>query len=202
MASLSYVNPMAASWTTSIQVDPASCNFHSSLPGFSPTPLVDIPTLAKSLGVAHVLIKDESSRLGLPAFKILGASWATYKAISARLGLGQGTSLSEVAAVAQKAKVKLFAATDGNHGRAVAATAKWLGVEAHIYAPYDMVLDTQDLIRSEGSHVRLEVINGDYDQAVRAAFVASEASNGILIQDTAFEGYEEIPQVRTLMQAS
>jgi diaminopropionate ammonia-lyase len=50
--------------------------FHQGLPGHAPTPLTEVPALAAELGAARVFVKDESSRLGLPAFKILGASWA------------------------------------------------------------------------------------------------------------------------------
>ena len=60
--------------------------FHSRLPGYSPTPLRDAPEIARSLGISQLLIKDESCRFGLPAFKILGASWAIYRALQDRHG--------------------------------------------------------------------------------------------------------------------
>lgn len=65
----------ARDWRTPA-AGPSPLAYHRSLPGYRPTPLVDIPGLAAALGVARVLVKDESDRLGLPAFKILGASWA------------------------------------------------------------------------------------------------------------------------------
>lgn len=193
---LHFVNPTAATWTTTTAANSASEHFHRSLPNFSATPLTPLPSLAHELGIAQVLIKDESTRLGLPAFKILGASWATFKAISKIFGLSSGASMSELASTAQRNGVELFAATDGNHGRAVAAMAKWLGIKARIYVPEVMDLGTRALIQSEGAHVYLNVVDGDYDATVRQAFMSAELGpKGILIQDTAFEGYEEIPQV-------
>jgi diaminopropionate ammonia-lyase len=88
--------------------------FHRSLPGYRPTPLTEIPELAEALGVARVLVKDESERLGLPAFKILGASWAIERVLSPD-NLSAGTS---------PAVSVLVAATDGNHGRAVARSGR------------------------------------------------------------------------------
>src|ERR1700709_69714 len=75
-----YLNPKARSWKHAAHVDPRIIEFHRCLPGFAPTPLISVEPVAKELGVKHVFIKDESSRAGLPAFKILGASWATYLA--------------------------------------------------------------------------------------------------------------------------
>src|SRR5688500_9399961 len=60
---------------------PPSLAFHRALPGYRPTPLVEAPRAAEALGVERVLVKDESGRLGLPSFKVLGASWATYRAL-------------------------------------------------------------------------------------------------------------------------
>ena len=64
----------------------AARDFHRRMPGYAPSPLHELPNVASDLGLGHVWAKDESSRLGLPAFKILGASWATYRVLSERLG--------------------------------------------------------------------------------------------------------------------
>ena len=98
--------------------------FHPSLPGFAPTPVRAAPSAAARLGVARVLVKDESERMGMPSFKILGASWATYRAVLAKLGRRPGPApsfgeLREVVASAGR-PLTLVAATDGNHGHAVA----------------------------------------------------------------------------------
>src|SRR5689334_17608153 len=100
--------------------------FHRLLPGYAPTPLVDAPQLAASLGIGQVWVKAESQRLGLPAFKILGASWAVARVLDSQFGLdsSQCASFDEFAAQAARLRPLTFAAaTDGNHGRAVARMA-------------------------------------------------------------------------------
>src|SRR6516165_2830319 len=103
--------------------------FHRRLPGYAPTPLVDAPRLADELGLGALAVKDESERLGLPAFKILGASWATYRLLVSRLGHEpQWHDLDGLrTALAPLGELTLVAATDGNHGRAVAHVARLLG---------------------------------------------------------------------------
>ena len=166
--------------------------FHKQLPGYAPTPLIPLNDIAKQLQVGSVFLKDESSRLGLPAFKILGASWGTLCAITSQLSLPKSSSLDTVGLAARKHCIVLFGATEGNHGRAVAAMARMLGLEAHIYVPSTVNEATIDLIASEGAKV--SVTQSHYDDAVREAFAASKmAKGGILIQDNAFEEYEQIP---------
>lgn len=150
-------------------------DFHRTLTGYAPTPLVNLPDLALELGVGRVLVKDESSRLGLPAFKILGASWACRQVMTRTPG------------------AHLVTATDGNHGRAVARMARELGTAATIFVPAVMSESTTALIASEGAEViRVE---GDYDEAVRtAAGHAAADPSRALVQDTAWEGYEQVPQ--------
>jgi diaminopropionate ammonia-lyase len=148
--------------------------FHEGLPGYAPTRLVSLPSLAAELGVREVLVKDESSRLGLPAFKILGASWAVAKVVGAR------------------SDIRLVTATDGNHGRAVAHMAALLGLTSTVFVPAVMTTAAADAIAAEGADVvRIE---GDYDIAVAtAARFADEHPDRELIQDTAWEGYEQVP---------
>ena len=110
-------------------------------------PLTD---LAKELGLGHVFLKDESERLGLPAFKILGASWAIYKAVSAKCGLPLTCSLDALSSAASKAGIKLVTCTEGNWGRAVARMAKYLQITAVIFVPDFMDQATQKKIESEG----------------------------------------------------
>ena len=199
-----YISPTASSYTytppstlsartTQIQA------FHASLPSFSATPLVSLPNLAKELGLRRVYLKNESSRLGLPAFKILGASWGTFRALCALFSLPLASTIDEVGKVAKQKNVVLFAATDGNHGRAVARMAQILGVKATIFVPAFTDEGTRQKIASEGAEVvRLE---GDYDEAVAKTARQCAAINesgkegvGVHVQDNAFEGYEEIPE--------
>lgn len=151
--------------------------FHSALDGYAPTPLVSLPELAAELGIGYVLAKDESSRLGLPAFKALGASWAIHRVLQGTKGYGPFT---------------LVTATDGNHGRAVARFARLMGHRAKIVVPSVVHPSAVQAIKDEGADVT--VLDASYDEAVAAAArIADEDDASILVQDTAWPGYEEIP---------
>ena len=124
----------------------APLGLHRRLPGYAVTPLADAPALARANGVGRVWVKDESARLGLPAFKLLGASWAAYRALAARLGRDPEpwVSLDELRqTLAPLRPLTLAAATDGNHGRAVARIAALLGLDA-------------DVVRAEGHRGRAD----------------------------------------------
>lgn len=182
---------------SSISVNVASYHsiarqFHQQLPGYARTPLIPLDDIAKELGVKHVFIKDESSRLNLPAFKILGASWGSCKAIIAKTGISADSSLETIAQVAQQEGVVLFTASAGNHGRALAAMAKILGIQAQIYVPRTVNTEAIRLISSEGAKVFIS--ERDYDGAMAEAWDEASRTGGLFVQDTAFEGYEEIPK--------
>ncbi len=186
-------NPLAAKeW----DLDPAGrdpMGFHRRLPEYAATPLVNAPGLARSLGVGKVWVKDESWRLGLPAFKILGASWAVYRALEERSGgIGGWGDVEELRGrLAPLLPLTLAAATDGNHGRAVARMAGLLGLGARIFVPADMAPARIEAIRSEGAEV--VVVRGTYDEAVARS--AEEADGRCLvISDTSWPGYEDVPR--------
>lgn len=167
------------SWTCAPMAHGARA-FHASLPGYAPTRLVEVPALAAECGVGRVFVKDESSRLGLPAFKALGASWAIRRALDERAAAGETGS------------TVLVCATDGNHGRAVARFAALLGHRAIVVLAPGIHPAAVEAIRGEGAHV----VEGSrsYDAAVeRAAAIAGEIG-GIIVQDTAWPGYEAIPR--------
>lgn len=166
--------------------------FHRRLPGYAETPLVSAPSIAEALGVGSVLLKDESSRLGLPAFKILGASWAVYRALDVRLGgFAEWATIDDLRRQLDPLRpLTLSAATDGNHGRAVAWMARLLGFDAKIYVPAGTAQARIDGIASEGAPVT--VVDGTYDEAV--ALAAGDASERCLvISDTSWPGYEDVP---------
>jgi diaminopropionate ammonia-lyase len=168
-----YSWPAARHWTCPCSRGEVRA-FHRSLPGYSPTPLVPVPELAAELGVGQVLVKDESSRLGLPAFKVLGASWACRQVLHRRPG------------------AMLVTATDGNHGRAVARMAAHFGVAATVFVPEVMLPQTAARIAAEGAKVVW--VDGGYDDAVRrAAEFAADQPGRALVQDTAWAGYEQVP---------
>ncbi|KAL2813904.1 tryptophan synthase beta subunit-like PLP-dependent enzyme [Aspergillus granulosus] len=187
-----YFNTTAATEKCDFPTVQGLTQFHQSLTGYAPTALTPLPSLAQELGVRAVLVKDESNRLGLPSFKVLGASWGCYRAIAAYLGLPTTVTLEEMSARSKEKGVILFAATKGNHGRAVASMARILGIESRIYVSESMDDATRGRISGEGAEI--VAINGDYDQAVLEALrVSGEVESGLLIQDTALEGYEEVP---------
>lgn len=169
-------------------------DFHKKLPGYERSPLIDAPTIAATLGVGKVWVKDESSRFGLPAFKFLGASWAVYRALLKQLGgsIAPWNTFDDLRDRFTPLKpLTLVAATDGNHGRAVARMATLLGVAAHILVPQDMTQARIDAIKGEGAAVT--VVNGSYDDAVaQSATLASDRA--LVISDTAWEGYTEVPR--------
>ena len=168
--------------------------FHRRLPGYEETPLVHAPGLADALGVGKVLVKDESSRLGLPAFKVLGASWAVYRALEERLPEGAFEDWETVEALKEKLEplrpLDLVAATDGNHGRALARVARLLGLGAKIFVPEGMAAARREAIAGEGAEVI--VVEGTYDEAVERS-AAEEGESGLVVSDTSWSGYERIP---------
>ena len=166
--------------------------FHRRLPGYAPTPLVEAPRVADALGVRRALVKDEADRLGMPAYKILGASWATYRTLEERFGAFRPWEhLADLAAqVRLLAPLTLVAATDGNHGRAVARMARWLGLGAMILVPRDMVRARIAAIAAEGA--RVAIVDGSYDDAVAATATLADGRH-LVISDTAWAGYERVP---------
>lgn len=189
-----YANPAAGEWSATpvTGVTP----FHETPPGYAPTRQVEVPALAAELDVGRVFVKEESSRLGLPAFKVLGAAYAVSRALSARFGTGdRALPLHELRSlISEHSPVTLFSATDGNHGRAVAHTARLIGTPAHIFVPASLTDAAKVGITSEGAHVT--ELGVGYDDVVTAATDAANAAgqDAQLIQDTAWPGYEQVPQ--------
>ena len=149
--------------------------FHRGIPGYAPSPLREAPELADAMGVGRVWLKAETERFGLPAFKILGASWAAERLLGGRHGDG----------------ITLVTATDGNHGRAVARVARMRGLRAHILVPAGTAQARIDGIASEGAEV--EVVDGSYDEAVERAAGMADATH-LVLSDTSWPGYEDVPR--------
>jgi diaminopropionate ammonia-lyase len=184
--------PSARSWRCPPPPTAARA-FHASLPGYAVTSLVDVPALARRWGVGAVLVKNESSRFGLPAFKALGASWAVARLIGDRAGLDMGDlGLDQLRALAGQAPVTLVTATDGNHGRALARVGSWLGLPVEMVVPAVISRRAETTIAAEGAQVTR--IAGSYDEAVAAAAeLADRMPSTVLVQDTAWDGYEVVP---------
>lgn len=156
--------------------DPRPLAFHRDLPDYAATPLVELVAVAHQLGVGRVFAKVESHRLGLPAFKALGASWAVRRVLDE---------------TAQAGDLTIVAATDGNHGRAVARFACLFGHKATVFVPDAVHPVAIEAIRAEGADV--VQISGSYDDAVGAAAKLGLEHGYVLVQDTAWDGYEDVP---------
>jgi diaminopropionate ammonia-lyase len=143
--------------------------FHEALPGYAPTPVRELPGVASELGLGRVLVKDESDRLGLPAFKILGASWAVEQALR------------------QESDVRtLVAASAGNHGRAVARVARMRGLGCRIFLPARSLPARRAAIAGEGADV--VVVSGGYAEAVARAEKAGTEPGTLLVADVGSTG--------------
>ena len=170
--------------------------FHKSFPQYSVTPLQKLSALASYLGVKGIYCKDESYRFGLNAFKVLGGSYAMGRYIAKELGRDISqlpyNVLSSDKLREEFGQATFFTATDGNHGRGVAWAANRLGQKAVVRMPKGTTKTRFDNIVKEGATVTIEEVN--YDDCVRmAAAEAAKTEHGIIVQDTAWAGYEEIP---------
>ncbi|KAK0748478.1 tryptophan synthase beta subunit-like PLP-dependent enzyme [Apiosordaria backusii] len=206
-----HLNPAASTWryspptgnpfTAEFQIQ----TFHSLLPSYSPTPLYPLPSLAEALNVKSVYLKSEASRLGLPSFKILGASWAVYRAVLDFLDMTLTPdhplpSLDEIKFLIQQKKLeslKIVTATEGNWGRAVTKMAGYLGLGTVVFVSGHMHPFTRELIENEGLGAEVVVVEGDYDKAAEAAKEFGEeegmGKERLLVMDMSWEGYEKVP---------
>ena len=169
--------------------------FHQSFPEYSVTPLVELKELAKAVGVKGIYVKDESYRFGLNAFKVLGGSYAIAREIGRLLGIDEDQltlhRLLESDVKERLGQITFVTATDGNHGRGVAWTAQRLGHEAVVFMPKGTAVERLENIRKLGADASITDVN--YDDSVRLARQYAEAHQGIVVQDTSWEGYEEVP---------
>lgn len=171
-------------------------NFHKSFPMYAPTPLAKLPATAACLGLGEMYVKDESYRFGLNAFKVLGGSYAIGHYLAEKLG----KEISEVdyqTLISDEVKQQLgeltfVTATDGNHGRGVAWAARQFGQKAVVYMPKGSAAERLANIQAEGAEASITELN--YDDAVRLANRQAEEKGWVMVQDTAWEGYEDIPE--------
>jgi len=170
--------------------------FHRSFPQYKVTPLHKLEMLADYLGIDSLYVKDESYRFGLNAFKVLGGSFAMTQYISQKTGIPVDdlpySKLSSPAFRKKMGQTTFYTATDGNHGRGVAWAAKRLGQKAVVRMPHGSSKVRRDNIAKEGATVSIENLN--YDDCVRLAYAQSlKDKKGVIVQDTAWEGYTDIP---------
>ena len=196
IASLDYQGEDKASLTfLSERVAKQTVKFHSSFEHYEPTPLHRLKGLADYLGVKDIFLKDESFRFGLNAFKVLGGSYAVVKYIADKLDKSVDELPYEVLISDEVRKqigeLTFVTATDGNHGRGIAWTANQLKQKAVVFMPKGSTLERAENIRAENAIC--EVLEGNYDDCVRHANQMAEEKGWIMVQDTAWEGYEDIP---------
>ena len=170
--------------------------FHESFPQYTRTPLAKLERMATYLGIKELYVKDESYRFGLNAFKVLGGSFAMARYIAKQIGRDVSELpyrvLTSDALREEFGQATFFTATDGNHGRGVAWSANILKQKAVVFMPKGTTKTRFDNIERENATVTIE--NANYDECVRMAAEAAEnTKNGVVVQDTAWDGYEEIP---------
>ena len=169
--------------------------FHATIEGYKPTPLVRLECLAEKLCVSRIYVKDESKRFGLNAFKGLGATYAIAKLVCEKLEVDIESidyNYFKLPHVEEKIKDMVFVtATDGNHGRAVAWAAAQLGCSSIVYMPKGSSLRRLQHIKDTGADAFITDVN--YDDTVKLAKQKAAEIGGTLVQDTAWEGYEKVP---------
>ncbi len=206
-----YINHSADNWVykpspSELESQKNIRKFHESFPGYEITPLVPLPEIAKLLGVKHVFLKNEANRMGLPSFKLLGASWGVFRTLTDAFNLPLSTSLEDLIKTVHRIggpNVTLVATTDGNHGRAVARMARVFQIKCEIFVPKYVPIPARNNILGEmkgrpAGSIKVHEIDGTYDDSLRVACAVAKAykkNEGFLIQDTTGPGSDaKIPQ--------
>lgn len=171
-------------------------SFHRNIPAYRMSPLKSLPNLASRLGLGGIWVKDESARLDLSSFKVLGGSYAMYQLIKKRLGMeNEDIAFSDLTGGKLRKKLGnliFAAATDGNHGRGVAWSATQMGFKSIIYVHKHT---SRARIRSiEKNGAKVVVVDGNYDDAVRKVYQDAQANGWEVVSDTSWEGYDDIPK--------
>ncbi len=170
-------------------------HFQSTHESYKKTPLVRLANLANYLGVEDIFVKDESHRFGLNAFKVLGGIYAIGRYLAEKLRRDIETlSFDELKSPEVRAildEITFITATDGNHGRGIAWAARAFGYKAIVYMPKGSSIHRLEAIRREGAEA--EITDYNYDDTVRMAADRAKENGWVLIQDTAWQGYEDIP---------
>ena len=164
--------------------------YHQSISTYEPTVLADLSMTGRILGAGSIRVKDESSRFGLNAFKGLGGSYCLGRLLAEHYHLGEQFTFDDIASAGSD-QMTFVTATDGNHGRGVAWAARMLGQKAVVYMPKGSASERLENIRKQGAEAEITDLN--YDDTVRFAKSQAEKYGWVLVQDTAWEGYEEIP---------
>ncbi|ADO49033.1 diaminopropionate ammonia-lyase [[Enterobacter] lignolyticus] len=166
-------------------------HFHQKIAGYQPTPLHALNDLARLFGVSKILVKDESQRFGLNAFKMLGGAYAIAQLLCEKYRLDINTFSFDAIKTTIKEKMTFATTTDGNHGRGVAWAAQQLGQNAVVYMPKGSAQERVDAILQLGAECIVTDMN--YDDTVRFTMKTAQQNGWEVVQDTAWEGYTKIP---------
>lgn len=171
-------------------------SFHGIIPQYYPTPLLKLSAASSKMQISEVLIKDESKRFDMNSFKVLGGIYAIAKYIYSRIEDHPArldfAYIQSESVRRQLGTITFATATDGNHGLGVARTAQILGHKAVVFMPAGTVPARIRAIEETGAEVKLTKAN--YDDTVALAAETASKKGWVLIQDTAFEGYQNIPE--------
>lgn len=165
--------------------------FHESVPGYDETPLVHLDNLAENIGVGNIYVKDESERFGLNAFKGLGGIHAVAEYFRNHEGMEFDGYDGLLSALENRPPVTFATATDGNHGKGLAWAASLLDQQAKVFMPEGSEVSRLEAIRELGAEA--EIMDLNYDDTVGRVAALAEENGWVLVQDTAWPGYEEIP---------
>ncbi len=167
--------------------------FHTRLPLAAPTPLLDLRPLADELGLGALLVKDESARLGLKGYEVLGASWALYREVLGRLGRRppRWEGMDELRqALAPLGQLRVVTVTDGGFGAGVARAAALFGYPAVVYVPATAAPERLAALSREGAVV--EAVGTTWDDAMAAA-ATQTGDEVVLLSESSWEGFDEVP---------
>lgn len=166
-------------------------------PGYSVTPLYSLGSMAQDADLGKIWYKDESKRFDLKSFKALGGAYAVIKQLQRALEsrLGKAPDIKEILAGKWRkeiSEITVSCATDGNHGRSVAWGARLFGCSSVIYIHRDVSEGRKECMESFGAKViRIE---GNYDDSVKVADAEAKSKGYIIVSDTSYPGYTEVPK--------
>ena len=160
------------------------------------TPLVSLPEIATEAGVGEVFLKNEGLRLGRGSFKSLGGAYAVMVLFKRQLEqhLGQPVAVAQLVSPTAHAfaeRVTVCCATDGNHGKSVAAGARLLGCRSVIFIHAGVSQSRAEAIGAD----EIVRIDGSYDDSVEEAKRVAEERGWLLVADTSWQGYEDVPEL-------
>ncbi|MEV4059811.1 pyridoxal-phosphate dependent enzyme [Nonomuraea dietziae] len=165
--------------------------FFGRHPANRATPLLSLPSMASTAGVASILVKDESGRMGLGSFKALGGMYAVARLVRTEAEERHGPRPTEEQVREVAARTPFVCASAGNHGISMTAGVRELGGDPIVFLSEGVPEDFARRLRRLGAEVRRSP--GDYEQSMAAAQEAAERHGWRLISDSSWDGYTAVP---------